>query len=87
MAMRTKASDWYAPNTGRTLYGIKVYHEGKWAHAMQDGKPLIFHSELERDEKRRELRKQVMHTVHEWVSVHRPFLPGAVSDRSGEAWR
>lgn len=54
--MRTRNHDWFDTNTGKTLYGFQVYHHGKWRHAAENNKPLLFSERLDRDVKRASFR-------------------------------
>lgn len=55
--MRTRNYNWYDAERRRPMYSFQVFVEGKWANPMEDGKPLIFEAEAERDAKRAEARK------------------------------
>lgn len=52
--MRTREADWFNTETMETMYGFQVYHDGKWRHVAENGKPQIFATAAERDAKRRE---------------------------------
>jgi len=56
--MKTQATQWFNTKTMKPVYGIKVKHEGKWLNAAENGKPLLFDSEEERDRKRKEIRNR-----------------------------
>lgn len=56
--MRTRANNWFDTKTQAVLYGIDVWHEGQWCHAAEDGQPLLFRSQAERDAKRQEIRRR-----------------------------
>lgn len=56
--MRTRAADWLNTETMRTMFGFQVYHEGRWRHVAENGKPLIYETREARDDKRAEYRKR-----------------------------
>jgi len=57
--MRTKNYDWLDTSNGKVLYGIQInLGGGKWMNAAENGKPLLFNTENERDIKRSEIRKR-----------------------------
>lgn len=50
--MRFKKTTWYNMKTDKPNYGIKIkYANHPFLDAAENGKPLIFTTELERDEK------------------------------------
>jgi hypothetical protein len=55
--MRTREHDWLDTKRKRPKYGFQVFHCGRWCHAAENGKPCIFDTKLQRDEKRAEFRK------------------------------
>lgn len=55
--MKTRACNWLDTDTGKPKFGIQVFVNGKWHNAAENGKPLLFDDLLEREAKRRELRK------------------------------
>lgn len=53
--------DWLDTKTREAKFGIQakaVGFEVRWLHCAEDGKPLIFDTEAERDLKLKELRKR-----------------------------
>lgn len=55
--MRFKKTTWYNMKTDKPNYGIKIkYANLKFLDAAENGKPLIFETELERDEKIKQIK-------------------------------
>lgn len=58
-APRYRAHPWINIKDGTKRHGIQASIEkGKWMHMAEDGNPLIFDSEAERDAKLKELRQR-----------------------------
>lgn len=50
--MRTRMHQWLDMKRMKPAFGIQVWHKGRWLHAHEDGKPLIFKTEAACDAKR-----------------------------------
>ena len=53
--------DWYDGIANKPMFGIQgkaTGFEARWAHCAADGKPLVFHTEAERDAELKRLRKR-----------------------------
>lgn len=57
--MLTRKFEWFDKEKQVPVYGVQVYHEGKWKHAALNGKAILCYTEEERDEKRKLLKKQI----------------------------
>lgn len=60
--MKYKKNDWANFNDDRGLevkYGIDVVIDGKTMHVSENGKPLFFGNEKERDERIKELNQSI----------------------------
>jgi hypothetical protein len=56
--MRFKKTTWYNMKTDSANYGIKIkYANLKFLDVAENGKPLIFETELERDEKIKQIKR------------------------------
>lgn len=55
--MRTRNHDWFDTSTLTPWYGFQAFYEGEWVNAAEDGKPCLFLTEKERNDKRAEWRK------------------------------
>ena len=55
--MRTRNHDWYDSIKNVPVYGVQVFHEGKWKHASIGGKPIWCATVEERDEQRKRLKR------------------------------
>jgi len=57
---RFRPSVWINLKTEKEMFGIQAsVQKGKWLHAREDGKPLVFATAKERDAKLKELRAAV----------------------------
>jgi hypothetical protein len=56
--MKTRNCNWFNTETKKQQFGIDVFHNGKWMHCSDNNGLLLFDSEEERDEKRKELRSK-----------------------------
>jgi hypothetical protein len=56
--MRTRKFDWLDIRTNTPKYGIEVFVNGKWMqlYDKENGVPVLFDSESERDQERATLR-------------------------------
>ena len=55
--MRTQNCTWFDKKAMKAKHGFMVRVDGVWMHAAINGKPCIYDTEKERDEKRKEFRK------------------------------
>lgn len=55
--MRTQAAGLVDTAKLKEVYAIKVFFNGKWCFAGENGKPFLFDTAAERDAKRAEIRK------------------------------
>lgn len=55
--MKTKIYPYYDKVDNKVLLGIKVYFNGKWMNAAENGKKLLYKTDQEVEAKRKELRK------------------------------
>lgn len=55
--MRTKNYDFLDIDNSKVKYSFKVKHEGTWKNVAENSEPLLFDTEIERDNKRAEYRK------------------------------
>lgn len=53
--MKVASNDCFNSITHEILYGIDIKIDGKWCHAHENGNPLFFNTEEERDEKIKEI--------------------------------
>ncbi len=56
--MKFKKNNWFDSKELKVFYGIDAKVDNEWHHAAEDGKPLLFDTSEERDEKLKELRKE-----------------------------
>lgn len=56
--MRTQKSTWFDFDRQVQVFGIKVFHDGVWVSAGDSQGQFFFDSELEMEEKRKELRSK-----------------------------
>lgn len=56
--MKTKNHDWFDSKNHRPLFGIMVFVQDKWRHAMRNNEPMLFEKEEDRNFARAVLRKQ-----------------------------
>lgn len=52
--------DWLNTDTLKTVFGVqaKIEHQARWANLAENGKPVFFDTEIERDAKIKLLRKE-----------------------------
>ena len=55
--MNFRKSQWLDTRTFTGVFGIQARMGGPWVHVAENGKPLFFKTESERDAKLAELRK------------------------------
>ena len=55
--MRTRKNDWFNSQTRIPSYGFQVFSCGRWLNAAENGKPCIYATEAERNNKQAEFRK------------------------------
>jgi hypothetical protein len=62
--MKTRPFDWFDESKRVSMYGLQVLTEGGWKNLAEDGKPCIYPTTAERDQKRAEYRrrKAISHT-------------------------
>jgi hypothetical protein len=55
--MRTRNHDWFDSVKAVPVYGVQVFHDGKWCHAAINGKPIFCDTPEERAEQRKRLKR------------------------------
>jgi hypothetical protein len=55
--MKTRRHDWYDIKSHKPIYGIQVFHKGQWRNVMNEGKPLLYDNEKDRNNTMRAIKK------------------------------
>lgn len=54
--MRTRNHDWFDSAKMAPVYGVQIYHDGKWRDVAIDGKIVLCATEAERAEQRKRIK-------------------------------
>lgn len=57
--MKARSFDYFNTKTMEMKYGIQVKHQGKWMPCAEEGKPLMFDTPEQRDERMREVDRLI----------------------------
>lgn len=58
--MEARPKNWLNLETLDEEFGIEVNYKGRWLHAAEGGKPLVYKSEADRDAKVAEIRQRAV---------------------------
>ena len=56
-SMKYRKNNWLDTTSMQIKYGIDAFYKGEWLHCSDNGKPVFFDNEADRDAKLKELRK------------------------------
>lgn len=56
--MRTQITTWLDKHKMAPVYGVKVFHNGRWMNAAKGNEPLLFDTMAEAEIERAALRKR-----------------------------